>query len=169
MSLIKAFAAIPIVAALGACAPSSFVTNRSELLTTEQRAADDNRVSSVVRIKHVAAHKEATEPHTAKVQDDGQDKPHGSSFGVASFYTEGAKTANGEKFDPSELTAASPNLPFGTRLRVTNVSNGRSVVVRVNDRGPFVPGRVVDVSYSAAETLGMVGRGTAKVKLDVVQ
>jgi rare lipoprotein A len=60
-------------------------------------------------------------------------------------------------------------LPFGTRLRVTNVTNGRSVVVRVNDRGPFVPGRVVDVSYSAAETLGMVGRGTAKVKLDVVQ
>ena len=165
MSLIKAFAAIPIVAALGACAPSSFVTNKSELLTTEQRAADDNPIASAVRIKHMAAHKEAIEPRTAKAQD----KPHGSSFGVASFYTEGAKTANGEKFDPGELTAASPNLPFGTRLRVTNVSNGRSVVVRVNDRGPFVPGRVVDVSYSAAETLGMVGRGTAKVKLDVVQ
>jgi rare lipoprotein A len=169
MSLIKAFAAIPIVAALGACAPSSFVTNRSELLTTEQRPADDYHVTSVVRIKHVAAHREATELHTANAQDNAQDKPRGSSFGVASFYTEGAKTANGEKFDPSELTAASPNLPFGTRLRVTNVSNGRSVVVRVNDRGPFVPGRVVDVSYSAAETLGMVGRGTAKVKLDVVQ
>ena len=173
MSLIKAFAAIPIMAALGACAPSSFVTNRSELLTTEQRAADDNHVASVVRIKHLAAHKEGTEQHTAKAQDNaqhnGQDRPRGPSFGVASFYTEGAKTANGEKFDPSELTAASPNLPFGTRLRVTNVSNGRSVVVRVNDRGPFVPGRVVDVSYSAAETLGMVGRGTAKVKLDVVQ
>jgi rare lipoprotein A len=165
MSLIKAFAAIPIVAALGACAPSSFVTNRSELLTTEQHAADDNRGASVVRIKHLAAHKEATEPHTARAQD----KAQGTSFGVASFYSEGTKTANGEKFDPSELTAASPNLPFGTRLRVTNVSNGRSVVVRVNDRGPFVPGRVVDVSYSAAETLGMVSRGTTKVKLDVVQ
>ena len=108
-------------------------------------------------------------PHTATIQDKEQDKAQGSSFGVASFYSEGIKTANGEKFDPGELTAASPNLPFGTRLRVTNVSNGRSVVVRVNDRGPFVPGRVVDVSYSAAETLGMVGRGTAKVKLDVVQ
>lgn len=169
MSLSKAFAAIPIVAALGACAPSSFVTDRSELLTTEQRAADDNRIASAVRIKHMAAHEEAIELHTAKAQDNAQDKPRGSSFGVASFYTEGAKTANGEKFDPAELTAASPNLPFGTRLRVTNVTNGRSVVVRVNDRGPFVPGRVVDVSYSAAETLGMVGRGTAKVKLDVVQ
>jgi rare lipoprotein A len=164
MSLVKTFAAIPIVAALGACAPSSFVANKSELLTTEQRAAsEDHRIASVVRIKHVAAHKDATatEPQMAKGP--------GSSFGVASFYSEGIKTASGEKFDPSELTAASPNLPFGTRLRVTNVSNGRSVVVRVNDRGPFVPGRVVDVSYSAAETLGMVGRGTAKVKLDVVQ
>jgi rare lipoprotein A len=162
MSLIRAFAAIPILAALGACAPSSFVANKSELLTTEQRATpEDHRVASVVRIKHVAAHKDATEPQ--------MDKGPGSSFGVASFYSEGVKTASGEKFDPSELTAASPNLPFGTRLRVTNVSNGRSVVVRVNDRGPFVPGRVVDVSYSAAETLGMVGRGTAKVKLDVVQ
>jgi rare lipoprotein A len=162
MSLIKAFAAIPIVAALGACAPSSFVANKTELLTTEQNAAsEDHRVASVVRVKHVAARKDATEPQTAKGP--------GSSFGVASFYSEGIKTANGERFDPSELTAASPNLPFGTRLRVTNVSNGRSVVVRVNDRGPFVPGRVVDVSYSAAETLGMVGQGTAKVKLDVVQ
>ena len=165
MSPIKALAAIPIVAALGACAPSSLVTNKSELLTTDQRPAEDNRTASVVRIKHVAAHKEVTELQMAKAED----KAQGPSFGVASFYSEGTKTANGEKFDPSELTAASPNLPFGTRLRVTNVSNGRSVVVRVNDRGPFVPGRVVDVSYSAAETLGMVGRGTAKVKLDVVQ
>jgi rare lipoprotein A len=165
MSLIKALAAIPIVAALGACAPSSLVTNKSELLTTDQRPAEDNRTASVVRIKHVAAHKEAAELQMAKAED----KAQAPSIGVASFYSEGTKTANGEKFDPSELTAASPNLPFGTRLRVTNISNGRSVVVRVNDRGPFVPGRVVDVSYSAAETLGMVGRGTAKVKLDVVQ
>ena len=74
-----------------------------------------------------------------------------------------------EKFDARELTAAHPTLPFGTRLRVTNVTTGRSVTVRVNDRGPYVRGRVVDVSYSAAEALGMVGQGVAKVKLDVVQ
>jgi len=163
MSLNKLLAVIPILAALGACAPSSFVANsRSELLTTGQSAAtDDNRVASVVRIRHVAVHRDTTELHLTKAED--------SSFGVASFYMEGTKTASGEKFDPHELTAASPSLPFGTRVRVTNVSNGRSVVVRVNDRGPFVAGRVVDVSYSAAETLGMVERGTAKVKLDVVQ
>ncbi len=89
--------------------------------------------------------------------------------GVASFYSEGDRTASGEKFDAHELTAAHPTLPFGTKLRVTNVATGRSVTVRVNDRGPFVPGRVVDVSYSAAQSLGMVGKGIANVKLDVVQ
>ncbi|HTH34552.1 MAG TPA: septal ring lytic transglycosylase RlpA family protein, partial [Xanthobacteraceae bacterium] len=78
-------------------------------------------------------------------------------------------TASGEAFNPQELTAAHPSLPFGTRLRVTDVSTGRSVIVRVNDRGPFVHGRAVDVSYSAAASLGMIERGTAKVKLDVVQ
>jgi rare lipoprotein A len=89
--------------------------------------------------------------------------------GIASFYTEGTKTASGEKFDTHELTAAHPTLPFGTRLQVTNVATGRSVTVRVNDRGPYVAGRVVDVSYAAADALGMVGGGIAKVKLDVVQ
>ena len=89
--------------------------------------------------------------------------------GLASFYSEGEKTASGEKFDPNELTAAHPSLPFGTKLRVTNTNTGKSVTVRVNDRGPYVPGRVVDVSYSAAQALGMVRSGTANVKLDVVQ
>jgi rare lipoprotein A len=91
------------------------------------------------------------------------------SHGLASFYRHGEKTASGEKFDPNELTAAHRTLPFGTRLRVTNVATGQSVTVRVNDRGPFIPGRVADVSHSAAETLGIVGRGIAKVKLDVVE
>jgi rare lipoprotein A len=88
---------------------------------------------------------------------------------VASFYSEGALTASGEKFDANELTAAHPTLPFGTKLKVTNVATGRSVTVRVNDRGPYVRGRVVDVTYSAADALGIVGKGVANVKLDVVQ
>jgi rare lipoprotein A len=92
-----------------------------------------------------------------------------TSDGMASFYRHGSRTASGEKFNPRELTAAHPSLPFGTRVRVTNVSTGRSVTVRINDRGPFVRGRVIDVSHSAAESLGMVGRGVAKVKLDVVE
>lgn len=93
----------------------------------------------------------------------------GASNGLASFYKHGQKTASGEKFNARDLTAAHPTLPFGTRVRVTNVTTGRSVTVRINDRGPFVRGRVIDVSHSAAESLGMVGLGVAKVKLDVVQ
>jgi len=107
--------------------------------------------------------------HTPFLPRRNATKTQVASHGIASFYTEGTKTASGEKFDTNELTAAHPTLPFGTQLRVTNVKTGRSVTVRVNDRGPYVPGRVFDVSYAAAETLGMVGGGIAKVKLDVVQ
>ena len=91
-----------------------------------------------------------------------------NGHGLASFYSTGAKTANGEKFDPNELTAAHRTLPFGTRLRVTDVATGQSVTVRVNDRGPYVAGRTVDLSHGAAESLGIVNRGVAKVKVDVV-
>ena len=90
-----------------------------------------------------------------------------SSVGIASFYKYEAKTASGEQFNPRALTAAHRTLPFGTRLRVTNVATGQSVTVRVNDRGPFIPGRVVDVSHSAAKELGMIDRGITKVKLEV--
>jgi rare lipoprotein A len=93
-------------------------------------------------------------------------REHGASYGVASFYSYPGRTASGEKYDPSKLTAAHKTLPFGTRLRVTNLNSGRSVVVRINDRGPFVHGRVVDVSYSAAQQIGIVNSGTAKVKIE---
>jgi rare lipoprotein A (peptidoglycan hydrolase) len=89
--------------------------------------------------------------------------------GLASFYSTGAKTANGEAFDPTQLTAAHRTLPFGTKLRVTNLTTGKTVTVRVNDRGPFVDGRVVDLSYSAAQSLGMIEQGVTKVHLAVVQ
>jgi rare lipoprotein A len=90
--------------------------------------------------------------------------------GLASFYRlTGYKTANGETFDPNLLTAAHRTLPFGTKLRVTNVNTGKSVVVRVNDRGPFIPGREIDLSYSAAESLGMIEQGVSKVQMTVVQ
>jgi len=162
MSFAKLLAVAPILAALSACAPSSFVTDRSRLITGDQRAVLNNKPNaSIVRNRYLLSHNYAVEPHA--------DRKRSSSFGIASFYTEGQQTANGEKYDPRELTAASRTLPFGTRLRVTNVANGHSVIVRINDRGPFVPRRAVDVSYSAAETLGIVERGTAKVKLDVVR
>jgi rare lipoprotein A len=96
-------------------------------------------------------------------------EPKDSSYGIASFYRHHTRTASGETFDERELTAAHRSLPFGTRVRVTHLATGRSVTVRINDRGPYVPGRIVDLSYSAAEALGVVGRGVTKVKLDVVQ
>ncbi|HZG31659.1 septal ring lytic transglycosylase RlpA family protein [Sphingopyxis sp. YF1] len=88
--------------------------------------------------------------------------------GMASYYgreLEGNRTASGERFDPDELTAAHRTLPFGSKVRVTNVSNGDSVIVRINDRGPFSHGRVIDVSHAAAREIGMHRSGTARVKL----
>jgi len=98
--------------------------------------------------------------------------PAGSSqMGLASYYADkfqGRKTANGEKFDQKKMTAAHRTLPFGTKVRVTNVATGKSAVVRVNDRGPFVSGRVIDLSRAAAEKLGIVRAGVAKVKVEVL-
>lgn len=88
--------------------------------------------------------------------------------GMASYYWQGQETASGERFNKRALTAAHRTLPFGTRVRVTRVDTGASVVVRINDRGPFTKGRIIDLSEKAAETLRMTGRGTAPVKLEVV-
>jgi rare lipoprotein A len=88
--------------------------------------------------------------------------------GMASFYGYHSKTANGEMMNPNAMTAAHKTLPFGTRVRVTNTRTGRSVIVRINDRGPFVRGRIIDVSTGAARALGMVGAGVAPVTVDIV-
>ncbi|MCA0208585.1 MAG: septal ring lytic transglycosylase RlpA family protein [Proteobacteria bacterium] len=88
--------------------------------------------------------------------------------GMASYYGNelaGNRTASGERFDPGQLTAAHRSLPFGSMVRVTNTSNGDSVIVRINDRGPFAHGRVIDVSQAAAREIGMHRSGTARVKL----
>lgn len=83
--------------------------------------------------------------------------------GRASWYALHSKTASGERMNPSALTAAHRTLPFGTKLRVTNQNNGRSVVVRINDRGPFIRGRVLDLSKGAAGQLGFIGSGHTAV------
>ena len=88
----------------------------------------------------------------------------GTEFRVkASYYSEGRRTASGERFNPNGFTAAHRTLPFGTRLKLTNERTGHSVVVRVNDRGPFVRGRGLDVAKGAAAALGMIGSGTANL------
>jgi rare lipoprotein A len=96
-------------------------------------------------------------------------KPY--QVGKASWYGElfdGKITASGETFDMNELTAAHPELPLGSFVRVTNLSNGRSIVVRINDRGPVTPGRIIDLSYKAAEILRFSGKGLQKVRLDLI-
>ena len=90
------------------------------------------------------------------------------SVGYASYYKHGAKTANGERFNPHGLTAAHRNLPFGTKVRVKHLASGRTVVVRINDRGPFIRNRIIDLSLGAANALGIRSAGVAKVSVQIL-
>ena len=95
---------------------------------------------------------------------------HAQSWtGKASFYSHGTRTASGAKFQPGALTAAHRSLPFGTLLRVTNLANQRSIHVTVNDRGPFIKGRILDVSSGAADALGFRQSGVTQVKIEKIE
>ena len=99
-------------------------------------------------------------------------KPIKSWVGNASWYGQefdGKKTANGERFDPESLTAAHPNLPFGSIVRVVNPRNGKYELVRINDRGPYQEGREIDVSYRVARKIGLTHAGVTKVRLELMQ
>jgi len=93
-------------------------------------------------------------------------------LGISSYYGQkyhGRTTANGETFDMYAMTAAHKTLPFDTRIRVTNLNNGKQVQVRINDRGPFVKGRILDLSMGAAEKVDMIGTGTAPVRIEILE
>jgi len=152
------FALVLTIATLAACAQAPVMSSRSELSTSGRHAS-----LTPTRHRHLSTF--ATNTRTPRETIASGD----AKVGMASFYTEGSRTASGERLNPNELTAAHPSLPFGTRVRVTSVDTGRSVVVRVNDRGPFVKGRALDVSYSAAKQLDMTERGVARVKMEVLQ
>jgi rare lipoprotein A len=112
--------------------------------------------------------REAAEPVERPTEERAAPRPH-VEVGLASFYAErfgGRRTASGARYDPRALTCAHRSAPFGTRLRVTAVETGRSVVVTVNDRGPFARGRVVDLSWAAARALGMIERGLVRVRVE---
>jgi rare lipoprotein A len=99
------------------------------------------------------------------------EKPQKAEIGHASWYGprfHGKKTASGDVFDQTELTAAHRNLPLGSKVRVTNLENERSVEVKINDRGPFIAGRIIDLSHAAARALGMVEDGLARVRLELL-
>lgn len=146
-------------ASLAACAQSPVGRQKADLAATGRQAA--------VERPHRVAALHPMPISRARVPGATGETKQAALHGIASFYSD-TDTASGEKFDKNELTAAHPSLPFGTKLRVTDVSSGRFVTVRVNDRGPYVRGRVVDISPSAAEALGMVDRGITNVRLDVV-
>ena len=100
------------------------------------------------------------------------EKPLLTLEGIASYYAHdfhGRLTSNGETYDMNGLTAAHRTFPFGTKVRVTNLENNLSVIVRINDRGPFVEGRIIDLSLGAAKTIGSVQAGTVTVRLEVLE
>jgi rare lipoprotein A len=98
-----------------------------------------------------------------------QGAPLQAEVGKASYYKHGTRTANGERFNPAGLTAAHRTLRFGTRVRVTNPKNGKSVIVRINDRGPFIKGRIIDLAQGAARQIGVTGVSRVEViVLDMV-
>jgi rare lipoprotein A len=146
---------------LAACAQSSGFADKSALAPSRQASSEIRTKTSFVGNKNVTSAatrpaRPATDEHAKKTSD--------ASHGLASFYGSDSQTASGEKFDAREFTAAHRTLPFGTRVRVTNHSNGRSVVVTINDRGPFVHGRVIDVTPAAAHALGMSGLAPVTVE-----
>jgi rare lipoprotein A len=144
--------------ALGACANSDVASR----VTPRHQAAAAAGVHAVKRAQH-AGTQQAAHALPANVKY--------SAVGLASWYGSGfhgRPTADGETFDMNSFTAAHPSLPIPCNVRVTNLSNHRSIVVRVNDRGPYTGHRVIDVSARTAKELGFYGRGLAKVKVEYV-
>jgi rare lipoprotein A len=163
---LRAALALPVVAALavmlGACAQPVF-TDPSPPVADAPAVEPEGKPSAETQATPTVKER------AASVRGKTAAAKRAPAYGLASYYNfRHAKTANGEKFDARAMTAAHPTLPFGTRVRITELATGRSVTVRINDRGPFIPGRIVDLSKAAAEELGVVGRGIARVKLEVV-
>ncbi len=143
--------AVVALAAVTLSACAQFVADAKQITAPQPRQASAKPVTVVEDGE--------TRPVRSRRSARTQVASAGPSDGIASYYSQGSRTASGEKFNARELTAAHPTLPFGTRVRVTNVTTGRSVTVRINDRGPFVRGRVIDVSHSAAEIARHGGTG----------
>lgn len=159
---------------LSVCIPAAFAQQRNGRFHEATSAGDLPAWTTTIRIEaarlppHMRSLVTASLPPVRTPKPQGRTTGEHSLSGIASFYWQDQKTANGERFDKLAMTAAHRTLPFGTRVRVTDTTSGRSVVVRINDRGPFKPGRVIDLSLAAAHALGMQGRGLTPVKVEVV-
>ena len=145
------------------------------ILLSSSIYASDKKIDSIEELTKTV---DVTVPTEQKTKTQAKDivnkskKSLQTKYGSASFYGpgfHGRKTASGEVFNQNALTAAHRTLPFGTKLRVTCTATGRSVVVRVNDRGPFHSNRVIDLSLGSAKAIGMVDRGVTKVKYEILK
>jgi rare lipoprotein A len=133
----------------------------------EQRAKKAKYASKrTKKAAHVASYERRATKRARAVESSGS--YGGGSSGIASYYWQGTRTASGARFNPNDMTAAHRTLPFGTRVLVTNQSTGQSVTVTINDRGPFVKGRIIDLSSAAAGAIGMKGAGLARVSISVL-
>lgn len=128
--------------------------------TPTKTTAKTAKSAAAKHVRHRARHSSAARASSDKVVGGGSCE--------ASFYSEGQMTASGEAFDPGEMTAAHKTLPFGTRIRVTNKNNGESAVVRINDRGPYVSGRCLDLSTAAMRAVGGMGSGVIPVRYQIL-
>jgi rare lipoprotein A len=140
--------------------------------TGEASQASGGWVTTIVRARAVAAATGVPVGPSSLAQPSlAQPGPAraGLPGGIASYYWQDQMTASGERFNRRAFTAAHKTLPIGSMVRVTHETTGRAVVVRINDRGPFTPGRVIDLSEAAAEQIGMTSRGLARVRLDLVR
>ena len=136
-------------------------TRRSRERTPQVTATDEDRPQRRAR---------ASAPDRSRVARGsiGSDSGSGGTTGVASYYWQPQRVASGGWFNPNAYTAAHKTLPFGTRVRVTNMGNGRSVEVTINDRGPYIAGRIIDLSKAAAQAISMTGQGIANVRMSVL-
>ena len=168
-SFLKAAAAVLTLGLLAAPAHASTWECKGpapSCVSSPSSLTGTHRVNATVvhKSKHYATHTVRSVKHIAV----NRGSSGGSYSGMASYYWEPQALASGGRFNPNAMTAAHKTLPFGTKVLVTNRNNGRSVVVTINDRGPYVAGRVIDLSRAAASAVGMTGSGVAPVSVSVI-
>lgn len=169
-------AAVLLASVLSACAPLSTSTDGAIATNVPKTSSSKGAAApSSATLARVAPAVPRFRDPMAALQDELAEPaplPEVEQQGVASWYGpgfHGRKTANGERYNQYDLTAAHPKFAFGTQLCVRNAANGKTVMVRVNDRGPFVKNRVIDLSKAAAEEIGMLGKGIKKVEIYKLQ
>lgn len=154
--------AMPANAAKWDCVGASYVCGDASAAPSYKKAGYSQKSYKAPKSVSYSG-KKTKKPYSAANYSSG-----GGTSGKASYYWQGQQTASGARFNPSAMTAAHRTLPFGTRVLVTNRANGKTVVVTINDRGPFIGGRIIDLSRGAAQAISMTGMGVAPVSISVL-